>query len=297
MFFEHHGDNLFNLMRDELFNESGIDLPYINIAYDPALAKGVYYFSYNAYTSVPEYLTMTDDASGDRLRALLIRFSAFLRDHAYALIDTVFLEQQLMRIESLYPDLTRIIRQRVEYPLTVKVLRLLARESISLRHLPLILESILSREYIIADDQQYIIFDDRIAARPLTSDSWKLNASHVVEYVRIQLRRQISHQYLRGESMLSVYLLEPEIEKWIDSTSSDELLKDTGTIEKIHSALAAELEVLAKGSKPPVILTINKIRQSVLDMVGSRFPDMHVLSYQELTTDTNVQPIARISLS
>jgi len=45
----------------------------------------------------------------------------------------------------------------------------------------------------------------------------------------------------------------------------------------------------------PVLLTNFDTRRSLRRLLEHEFPDLAVLSYQELPADTNVQPIARIS--
>jgi type III secretion protein V len=45
----------------------------------------------------------------------------------------------------------------------------------------------------------------------------------------------------------------------------------------------------------PVILTTMEIRKILRVLIEKEFPSLAVLSYQELSPDMNIQPIARIS--
>ena len=51
------------------------------------------------------------------------------------------------------------------------------------------------------------------------------------------------------------------------------------------------------GAKPPVILTISEVRRYFRKIIELEFPQLAVLSYQELAENLRIQPIARVSVS
>jgi type III secretion protein V len=51
---------------------------------------------------------------------------------------------------------------------------------------------------------------------------------------------------------------------------------------------------LSLSSQRPVLLTSMDIRRYIRKMIEQELYELPVLSYQELTTDINIQPLARI---
>jgi type III secretion protein V len=62
------------------------------------------------------------------------------------------------------------------------------------------------------------------------------------------------------------------------------------------AALRAEIGELPPTAQKPVIVTDMDIRRFVRKLVEVEFPNVSVLSYQELSPDLTIQPIARIAL-
>ena len=54
---------------------------------------------------------------------------------------------------------------------------------------------------------------------------------------------------------------------------------------------------LPPGAKPPVILTTAEVRRYFRKIIELEFPQLSVLSYQELSENLRIQPIARVSLA
>jgi hypothetical protein len=148
----------------------------------------------------------------DGLGFFILSLSHFLRKEGYVFVDLNFCGKQLDTLKLIYPVTDMMIRKRDLLPLCSKVLRLLAKERLSIRNLNPILEAIIASDFIIADGNQYIIFDERIPVKRADAKDWKDRAENVLEFVRIRMKRYISHTYTAGQSTLLVYLLDPEIE-------------------------------------------------------------------------------------
>jgi type III secretion protein V len=110
----------------------------------------------------------------------------------------------------------------------------------------------------------------------------------------MRLRRYISHKYTRGSSSLVVYLLDPAIESRVVE-ATDRPVTD-GEREKILHAIFEEVGSLPQSTHNPVILTTLEARRPFRDLIEFEFPYLSVLSYQELSPEMNIQPIARISM-
>jgi type III secretion protein V len=124
----------------------------------------------------------------------------------------------------------------------------------------------------------------------------------LTEYVRSSLKRYISFRYTAGKDTLFVYLLDPEIEDVIRGsirrTSTGSFLSlDPAITHDILDAIRREIANLPPSAQQPVVVTDMELRRFVRKMVELEFPSLAVLSYQELTSELNVQPLGRISMS
>ncbi len=124
----------------------------------------------------------------------------------------------------------------------------------------------------------------------------------LTEYVRSSLKRYISFRYTAGKDTLFVYLLDPEIEDVIRGsirrTSTGSFLSlDPAITHDILDAIRREISNLPPSAQQPVVVTDMELRRFVRKMVELEFPSLAVLSYQELTSELNVQPLGRISMS
>lgn len=123
----------------------------------------------------------------------------------------------------------------------------------------------------------------------------------LTEYVRSSLRRYISFRYTGGKDTLFVYLLDPEIEDVIRGairrTSTGAFLSlDPAITHDILDAIRREVANLPPTAQQPVIVTDMELRRFVRKMVELEFPQLAVVSFQELTPELNVQPIGRVSM-
>ena len=123
----------------------------------------------------------------------------------------------------------------------------------------------------------------------------------LTEYIRSSMKRYLAFRHTGGKEILFVYLLDPEIEDVIRGairrTSTGTFLSlDPSLTHDILAALRRELSNNQGSTQAPVIITDMELRRFVRKMVELEFPTLSVLSYQELTPELNVQPIARISM-
>ena len=67
-------------------------------------------------------------------------------------------------------------------------------------------------------------------------------------------------------------------------------------IQQVMDAATAQVGDLPPTAQAPVVLTDIEIRRFVKKLLEFRFPDISVLSYDQLTTDISVQPLGFINL-
>ena len=96
-------------------------------------------------------------------------------------------------------------------------------------------------------------------------------------------------------------ILDPQIEETVRASiqhtqSGSYLALEPEITQEILTAVRNEVGNLPPTAQNPVILTTMEIRRYFRKLVELEFPHLAVLSYQELSPDMNIQPIARISL-
>lgn len=217
----------------------------------------------------------TWDAAG----YMVLHLSAVLRKNASEFVGIQETQNMLEQLEQAFPALVKEVVPKAVSPFQLTdILRRLVEEEISIRDLRSILQALAEWG-------------------PVENDTVMLT-----EYVRAALKRYISHKYTRGQSTLIVYLLDPQIEETVRSSiqhtsSGSYLALEPEITQEILAAVRNEIGNLPPSAQQPVVLTTMEIRRYFRKLVELEFPHLAVLSYQELSPEMNIQPIARISLA
>ncbi len=172
-------------------------------------------------------------------------------------------------VEDLIPAQMRLVEVQ-------QILQLLLREQVSVRQLSPILEAL--GEY---------------ASR--TKDPILLT-----EYVRHRLARAICTRYRDRENKLYVITLDPALEDriraGIEHTERGMFIRmSPQAVEATCRLINAELEKLAMTHHPPVLLVSPQIRAGLRQMTSGHLPRMVILSYNEITRDTQIESLALVS--
>ncbi|MDR2891981.1 MAG: type III secretion system export apparatus subunit SctV [Deltaproteobacteria bacterium] len=210
-------------------------------------------------------------------RILAYHLSLMLTRHASEFIGLQQAKFLLDRMEAMAPDLVREATRLLPVQKIAEIFQRLVLERISIRNLSAILEALVDW----AGREKDIVL--------------------LTEQVRGALKRQISYLYAGGLNILPVVLLQPDVEdvirKAIRQTSSGAFLALAPEASAaILAALHRETDEALKRKQPPVLLTSMDIRRYVRRLIEPEFYELPVLSYQELTPEITIQPIARIKL-
>ena len=159
-----------------------------------------------------------------------------------------------------------------------KVLQNLLREGISIRDLITIFET-------LAD------------YAPTTRDT-----DILTEYVRQALKRAISSKYFGSGDATSVITLDPAAEQVImDSVKQTEqgsyLALDPDYSSKLMDALKVEVNKLEELGRSAIIITSPIVRMYFKKLTGEQFHDLHVLSYNEIESDVELQSVGMVTVS
>jgi len=261
-----------------LVNDSVAALAGLDIAARPAigLADGApcCWISEDATPAVAKHGLTTWNHS-----ALLCReLCALLRQKAADFVDVDEAQTLLGLIEPTCPLLVAETVPKTVSPFVfTDVLRRLLAEGVSIRNLRAILMALAAW--------------GRVESDPLM----------LTEYVRSGLKRQISDQFGRGQAQILFFLLDPSIEITLReamtyTATGNYLDLRPQQLAAIVRSLRRAMAALPPGVQTPVVLTTIEIRSSLRRLVAPSMPQLHVLSYQELRPDIDLQPIGRITL-
>jgi type III secretion protein V len=212
------------------------------------------------------------------LEVIILHISKFYRQYASEFLGIQEARAMLEFVEKSFPDLVKEVTRLVPLQKLTEILRRLVQEQVSIKDLRTILESL--------------------------SETAQTEKDTVVltEYVRSALKRYISYKYSLGQTVLSVYLLDPEIEDMvrgaIKQTSAGSFLAlDPDSVQLILHAMRNTIVAPVPGAQPPVLLTTLDVRRFVRKLIENEFPDLSVVSYQEIVPEIRLQPLGRIQLT
>ena len=183
----------------------------------------------------------------------------------------------LTAMESRFPDLVKESTRVLPIQKIAEILQRLVSEDISVRNLRAILESLI--EWGQKEKDSVLL----------------------TEYVRASLKRHISHKYSSGQNILPAYLLAPSVEDTVRGavrqTSAGSYLSLDPTVSKrLVESIKKTVGNIGGNAQRPVLLASMDIRRYMRKMIEQDLYDLPVLSYQELTQEINIQPLARIEL-
>ena len=205
--------------------------------------------------------------------------SETLKKHAHELIGRQETNQLIDHLKESYPIL---VEEVTPNPLSIgdiqKVLAKLLKERVSIRNLPVIFEALA--------DYCKITTDPDI----------------LTEYVRQSLAKQITEQYIQEGEPLRVITLSSQVEKLIhDSIQQTEhknfLVLDPNISQSILQAIDEEINKMSITNQTPVILCSPAIRMYVRELTERFFPQVAILSYNELDSKVEVQSVGVVNLS
>ena len=201
-----------------------------------------------------------------------------IRANAYDLLGR---QETKQLIDHLRETHAILVDELTPNPLSIgeiqKILSKLLRENVSIRNLPIIFET-------LADYAK------------LTSDT-----DILTEYVRQALARQITAQYVNGQSSLKVITVSGKVEKLVaDSIQQTDhgnyLAMDPNDSQVVLEAIAREVERISYIEQSPIILSSPAVRMYIRQLTERYFPQIPILSYNELDAAIEIQSIGVVNV-
>ena len=210
------------------------------------------------------------------LTVMLTHLSETIKKHAYELLGRTETMQLVEHLKQTEPELVAdAIPNVVSYGVLEKILRALLKEGIPIRDLGLIMEAI-------------------VDAGP------NQNVDTVTEQIRGRLSRTITRRFC-DNGQLRVVTLDAEVEKKILSalTKNDQgvyLALSPDIMQQIMAQLGELRKKFQELSQTPIVLTSQIIRVYLSRMIAQFYPDIYVLSFNEITSNVQIQAIGNITM-
>lgn len=225
-----------------------------------------------------EILEKAGIKSWNSLEVMILHLSYFFRHYANEFLGIQEMKSMLEFMEKSFPDLVREVTRLIPLQKLTDIFKRLVQEQISIKDLRTVLESL--SEWAQTEKDPVLL----------------------TEYVRSSLKRYISYRYSQGQSVLSVYVLDPEIEDLVrgaikQTSAGSYLALDPDSVQLILQAVRTTVTAPPPGGQHPVILTAIDVRRFVRKLIELEFPDISVVSYQEIVPEIRIQPLGRIQIS
>lgn len=192
------------------------------------------------------------------------------RQEVQALIDTVKKTHPAV-VKELVPD-------QMSYGEIEKVLQNLVKERVSIRDLVTVLETLADNVNMSKDPEV------------------------LTECVRQALSRVICKEYVNNEGIINVITLDPQIEQIISQSiqrteMGSFLALDPNMGQNVLASVGREVAKLQEKGLQPIVLCAPQIRPALKKLTDRSFPNLVVLSWNEIAPKVNVNSVGQVSLS
>ncbi|MBO5072344.1 MAG: flagellar biosynthesis protein FlhA [Eubacterium sp.] len=123
----------------------------------------------------------------------------------------------------------------------------------------------------------------------------------LTEYVRQNLKRAISNQYFFSTEPTSVVTLDPKAEQEImnavkQTEQGSYLALDPDYAQRLLTSLKEETDKLEELGRTPIIITSPIVRMYFKKLTEEQFRNLHVLSYNEIDSDVELQSVGMVTV-
>ena len=211
------------------------------------------------------------------LEVIILHLSYFFHKNSQEFLGIQEVRSMIEFMERSFPDLVKEVTRLIPLQKLTEIFKRLVQEQISIKDLRTILESL--SEWAQTEKDTVLL----------------------TEYVRSSLKLYISFKFSQGQSAISVYLLDPEIEEMIrgaikQTSAGSYLALDPDSVNLILKSMRMTITPTPPGGQPPVLLTAIDVRRYVRKLIETEFPDIAVISYQEVLPEIRIQPLGRIQI-
>jgi len=207
---------------------------------------------------------------------LLLHLGHFMRSNAQEFVGVQETQWLVSQLKQIFPSLVdEVAPKPISYQVLTEVLRRLVEEHVSIRDLKSVLQSLSEVGRSITDPVE------------------------LVEHVRSGMKRTISFKASEGKTTLFVYRLDAEFEDMFRNSirygpAGQQIQMESSMIQQIRASVQGVIGNLPATAQRPVILTDKDIRPFVFRLLQSHFPDLTVLSFDQISPQIRPQHLAFI---
>ncbi|MCX7950376.1 MAG: flagellar biosynthesis protein FlhA [Clostridiales bacterium] len=214
----------------------------------------------------------------DPTTVLVTHLSEIIKKHSYELLGR---QEVKMLIDNIKENYSAVIDELIPNLMSLgevqKVLQNLLRERVPIRDLVTILES-------LADNAQ------------VTKD-----IEILTEYVRFSINRTICRNLLNEENTIRVLTLDYQLENMISESIQKSFQGSYPTLDpnistRIYQSINENIEINQFNNDIPVILVSPKIRPAFRKLTEMVFPNLQVISMNEIPTDVQIETIGMVTI-
>ncbi|MFZ7131478.1 MAG: flagellar biosynthesis protein FlhA [Eubacteriales bacterium] len=209
---------------------------------------------------------------------LVTHLKEIIKRHSYELIGRQEVKQLLEGIKEKYNVIVdELIPDIMTLGEVQKVLQNLLKENVPIYDLVTILETLADHSGSIKDIEL------------------------LTDQVRYALKRTIVKNYLNNQGELIVITIHPDLEGMISSNIQRTLsgsmpVLEPNAITKIFDSIKNNQDAFLKQSIQPVILSSPKIRVALKNLISITFPNIPVLSLNEIPNDIEIEAIGMVEI-
>lgn len=213
----------------------------------------------------------------DPLSVMLTHLSETVKKHAHELLNRQEVVRLVDNMKQQSPELVdELIPALISYGNFQKILTNLLREGIPIKDMETIMETIVDSSMTVKDIET------------------------ITENIRVALKRTITRKFCEGGSM-KVVTLDAELEKnIITSLTTGEhglyLALSPDVMQNVITQLSDEVQKFHDFGQPPLVLTSQVVRVHFYHLIEQFFPDVYVLSFNEISNNIQIQAIGNITL-
>ncbi len=213
----------------------------------------------------------------DPLSVMLTHLSETVKKHAHELLNRQEVVRLVENLKNQSPELVEeAIPAVISYGGFQKILTNLLKEGIPIKDLETIIETIVDSAMTVKD------------------------LDTITENIRVALKRTITRKFCEGGSM-KVVTLDADLEKNIITslTNGDHglyLALSPDVMQGVITQLSEEVKKFQELGQAPIILTSQVVRIHFYHLIEQFFPDMFVLSFNEISNNIQIQAVGNISL-
>jgi flagellar biosynthesis protein FlhA len=214
----------------------------------------------------------------DPVSVIATQITEVVRSHGAELLGRQEVQALVDTVKKTHPAVVKeVIPDVLSLGDVQKVLQNLIRERVSIRDLVSILETIADNVHATKDTEI------------------------LTECVRVALSRIICKEYMNNDGVINVLTMDPQIEQVVSQSiqrteMGSFLTLDPNIGQEILTILGREIEKLNERGLQPIVLCAPQIRPAMKKLTERSFPQLIVLSWNEIAPRVNVQSAGMVSI-